>query len=292
VYCAQEVVRALITGVFATLSLAAVTAAQAVTAASGLTQTQPDHAFASKYCRIEYTADRKADARELAADADDSLDRMSSELAPLDPHLMDDFDCTIVQLGSPEPGLASDGQSHTDSWNGGQRFRVFVLARSSTSPSSRTIVKEPKDGDYVHKNIADELSSVLLERVTRAKGRGWYFQNAPDWFVQGIEGYFGLTHSTAHSRDVTLPKYIALVQSHPEQVSFANGIHVGNPYIGGLVLVTFLYDVYGSERVNVLLMSPKQTFDQAFLENFGDLDSLRKKYSEWIAAEHMPSLSK
>ena len=37
----------------------------------------------SKYCEIEYTANKKKDARQLAADADDSLDSMSRQLTPL-----------------------------------------------------------------------------------------------------------------------------------------------------------------------------------------------------------------
>jgi hypothetical protein len=235
-------------------------------------------------CRVEYTKDREQDARELAADADSSLDRMAADLTPLDSHLMDDFDCTLIQLGAPQAGLADDGESLTQSWNGGRTFRVYVLARSSTSPSSRTLVGEPKDADYVYKNIADELSGVLLERVTRSKGKGWDLDRGPNWFRQGIEGYFGLMHSTPHSRDVTLPKYIARVRAHSDEVNFANGIHVENPYVGGLVLVTFLYDRYGADRVNALLMSPDATFDEAFSRIFGDLGSIQKKYEAWIRA--------
>lgn len=246
---------------------------------------EPDRVFNSRYCRVGYTADREPDAKKLASYADRSLDEMSRDLAPLDPHLMDDFDCAIVQYGIPKPGLATDAQATTDSENGGRPFRISILAQSSISPTSRTLVGEPKDEDYVQKTIADELSSVVLERITRDKGPGWYFHDAPQWFVQGIEGYFGVEYSSPHSRNVTLPKYVAAVCSNPREVSFARGVQVGNPYLGGLVLVDFLYEAYGANRMNALLLSPKATFEEAFLDSAGDLSSVQKKYRTWIASQ-------
>jgi hypothetical protein len=245
----------------------------------------PDRSFKSKYCRIEYTVDQERDAWKLATYADSSFDRMSNDLASLDPHLMDHFDCTIVQYGTPRPGLATDAQAHTDSWDGGSRFIVSMLAQSSISPGARTLVGEPKNDDYTSMIIANELSAILLERITRHKGTGWYFHTAPQWFVQGIEGYYGDEYSSAHSREVTLPKYVAAVCSKPDEVSFANGIHVGNPYLGGVMLADFFYDTYGANRVNGLLLSHKPTFDDAFVDSFGDLGSVQHKYDAWIASQ-------
>ena len=244
---------------------------------------EPDQALNSRYCRVEYTADREQDAKKLASYADSSLDRMSRDLAPLDPRLMDHFDCAIVQYGIPKPGLATNAQATTDSENGGRSFRISILAQSSISPTSRTLVGEPKDEDYMQKTIADELSSVVLERITRHKGAGWYFHDAPQWFVQGIEGYFGIEYSSPHSRDITLPKYVTAVCSNAHEVSFTGGIHVGNPYVGGFVLTLFLYDVYGKERVNALLMSHRPSFEEAFLDLFGDIVSVESKYNSWNA---------
>ncbi len=244
---------------------------------------QVDREFQSKYCKVEYTASKEADARQLGADADSSLESMSHDLAPLDPYLMRDFDCTIVQFAVPLPGIATEAQEQTQSENGGRSFRVFLLALSSIPATSRTVVGEPKDEDFSYKTIADELSAVLFDRVTHDKGSGWRFHQAPDLFVQGIEGYFGMTHSTPHEQNLTLPLYVTAVGANSGEVSFRGAIRVRNPYLGGLAVVAFLYDVYGANRVNALLMSPKPTFDEAFSDNFGDFGSIRGKYNAWIA---------
>jgi hypothetical protein len=246
---------------------------------------QVDRAFHSAYCEIEYTADKESDARQLAADADDSLNRMALALRPLDSQLMTHFDCTVVQFATPVAGVASAGQEQTQSDGGSKSFRVFLIALSSIPPASRTLVGENKDEDYSHKTIADELSSVLLERVTRDKKAGWHFYQAPDWFVQGIEGYFGITYSTPHGLNLTLPRYVAKVCSNPKEVGFKHGVQVGNSYLGGLVLVDFLYDTYGADKVNALLVSPKATFDEAFADTFGDFDSVRAQYGVWFVKE-------
>jgi hypothetical protein len=246
-----------------------------------------DKHIESKYCRIQYAADREQDARQLGADADNALESMARELETLDPQLMDDFACTIFQFSKPQVGAADEGTAHAHTEDRGRLIQIAILARSSFPQASRTLVGETKDEDYTYKLIADELSTVLFERVTRDKGKGWYFHDAPDWFVQGIEGYFGLTHASPHSREVTLPKYIA-ASGGGNEVSFDDRIQVKNPYLGGLVLVAFLYSVYGAEAVNSLLASPKQTFAEAFTDSFGDVSSVGRKYQVWIADQPSP----
>src|SRR5271170_3013110 len=77
---------------------------------------QLDRGLTSKYCRIKYTANKEQDARQLADYADRSLSSMAVRLGLLDPALMDNFNCTILQFETPQPSLADDrtANSHTE----------------------------------------------------------------------------------------------------------------------------------------------------------------------------------
>jgi hypothetical protein len=246
----------------------------------------PDAEFnrqiATKYCTISYRDDRTQDAQRLARYADRSIASMAKDFGSIDPSLMTDFECRILQYSQPKPGVADDATALSRTGGRGKWIEVSLLAESSISPSSRTLTNEPKDDDYTAKLIADELSTVLFERITRDKQKGWYFQDAPPWFVQGIEGYAGLTHSTVHNRKVTLSKYIVMVKTDPGEVYFDTKIHARNPYVGGLVFVTFLYRVYGKARVNELLASPLPSFEEAFAAEFGSLTGVERRYANWI----------
>jgi hypothetical protein len=252
---------------------------------------QFDRELASKYCRIRYSQDKEPDARQLADYADRSLTSMADSLGGVDAGLMDGFDCTIRQFGVPQPGLADDVTANSHTEGRGHSIVVSVLAPSSFSQNSRNAVGEPKDADYVFGLVANELSTVLLERVTSDKPKGWYFHSAPPWFVQGMEGYFGLMYSSPHEREVTLPRYLSAARARPDEVSFDHGVVVRNQYLGGVVFVTFLYFAYGERRVNSLLDSPARTFDEAFAKNFGDWGEVENEYRKWIALqpEHITS---
>ena len=265
---------------FILLTLAAPPNAQ--TAASSNVASLLNSEIVSKYCRIRFTAGKEQDARQLAVYADSSLTKMAGKLSPLDPNLMDNFTCTILQFATPQSGLADDATANAHTEDRGRLIDLSILAGSSFSPASRTVVGEPKDSDFVFNIVANELSTILFERITRDKRKGWYFHDAPQWFVQGVEGYFGLTYSSAHYREVTLPKYINAVRVRSDEVGFGNGVRVRNPYVGGVVLVAFLYDVYGESRFNSLLTNSATTFDEAFAATFGDWAQIETKYRDWI----------
>jgi hypothetical protein len=282
----------MITTLLAFLSLTLAQPQNAPTVASSDVGSQLDRELASKYCRIKYTANKEQDARQLADYADRSLTSMSLRLAPLDATLMDSFMCTILQFATPQTSLADDAIANAHTEDRGRVIVVSILAGSSFSPTSHTVVGEPKDSDFVFNLIANELSTVLFERITRDKGKGWYFHDAPQWFVQGIEGYSGLVYSSVHYREVTLPKYVTAARVRSNEVTFDDGVHVWNPYVGGVALVAFLYGAYGESYVNSLLKSPATTFDQAFAATFGDWKSVEAKYRDWIAspaAIHLPT---
>lgn len=268
----------------ATLTLAAPHQRTAPTTVSPEAISQLNQQTVSQYCTIKFTVGKEQDASQVAGDVDWSVELMAHELAPLDPHLMDDFSCTIFQFATPQKGTADDATADSKTEDRGGAIEIYVLAESAISPKSRTVVGEPKNENYTFGLISGELSTALFERVTRDKQQGWYFHDGPQWFVQGIEGYFGLMYSSSHERNVTLPKYIAAARARPGEVRFDHGIETRNPSVDGVAMVAFLYQLYGADCVNSLLTSTKPTFDEAFSAVFGDTQSVATKYRAWIAA--------
>jgi hypothetical protein len=243
----------------------------------------------SRYCVVDYTPDKASDAAELASFIDRSLDSMVAEFSTTTPNLTHGLVCTVFQLAKPVEGTATDALALSVTPNSGREIQVYLLARSEYSPTSRTMIGAPKDDDYQFKIVAHELSTVLFERITRDKGGGWFFHEAPSWFTQGCEEYFGLVHSSPSNR-ARLNDYVDRVRAAGDEVHFeGDSLHVRNVYLGGTVLVAFLYDVYGAERVHALLTSRTATFVEAFREAIDpDRGVLGAKFDAWLRRRHAP----
>jgi hypothetical protein len=245
--------------------------------------------MATKYCVVDFTPDKASDAAELASFVDRSFDSMVAELSTTTPGLTLGLSCTVFQLATPVEGTATDALALSVTPNTGREIQVYLLARSSYGPTSRGMIGVPKDDEYQFKIVAHELSTVLFERVTRDKGGGWFFHEAPSWFTQGCEEYFGLVHSSPHNRAL-LDDYIARVRAAGSEVSFVgDALHVRNVYLGGAVLVAFLYDAYGAERVHALLASRRATFAEAFGDVIEpDRHVLGARFYAWLGRGHAP----
>lgn len=142
---------------------------------------------------------------------------------------------------------------------------------------------EPKDMDYLFRTVVHEYSTVILERLTRNKKQGWRFFSAANWFVQGYENYLGLMHSSEHSRNVTLSKHVQCLLAAPERITFDFGITVQDPYTDGTILLTFMHEVYGKEKVQALLVSEQPTFGKAMRVVLADdLTTFADKFTKWM----------
>ena len=84
------------------------------------------------------------------------------------------------------------------------------------------------------KLVMHEYSTVLLDRITRAKKAGWSFFSGPSWFVQGYEEYLGLMLSSPRNRTAVLGKYLARHKGGPGRIDFAFGIGVGGSALAAL----------------------------------------------------------
>jgi hypothetical protein len=127
--------------------------------------------LATKYCVIDYSPDKEADARRLAVFIDTSLDSMLAELSSTETSLAEGLACTVFQVSAPVAGIATENLALSITPNTGREIQVYVLAQSSYGPTARTMIGASKDDEYQFKIVGHELSTVLFERLHATRAR-------------------------------------------------------------------------------------------------------------------------
>ncbi len=173
---------------------------------------------------------------------------------------------TVYVHGSPN-ALASEGQATiiTRQLDDGYLADVHLLALSAHRPEFRTKLGNKMGRRYMHKLIVHELSTVYLERMTLAKQRGWRLFDAPAWFYQGLEEYLALEVAPPKNPDRSWDQLrehtVACVGPEAEE-----SLPVCDPYIQGAMIIRFIVDTHGFEKIKRLLQNDSDTFEQALRE--------------------------
>lgn len=178
-------------------------------------------------------------------------------------------------------GSGSEASMQTDVRNGKPHAALEILAPSRQGAQGRTVVGEPKDEIYAHKTIVHELSMLFLWQVTRMKAVGWGFFCGPEWFIDGWEEYLALTRSSTHTRTVTLPLYRERVAA-----KWATGRQPSiDRYIDGSIILEFMYQRLGREKLFALLQSRECTFAKALRVIFCcDETELLEEWRGWLTS--------
>jgi hypothetical protein len=236
------------------------------------------------YFTIEYPVGYEADAENVKGFLQTAVDAMLKEFADHRPdELLRTADCKVRLYSKPNNKAGAGAVLIETGVSGSTYFaHLHLLAPSAHPPTARTKTDEPMDDSYIAKTLVHEYSTIILERLTRRKTEGWRLFSAPAWFVQGYEEHLALKNASEHSRTVTWPRYLDLLRANPNRVSMDFGIDVTDPYIDGAILLAFMHDVYGSERVQAVLVSSQPTFGAAMKEALGDnLPRFAEKFEAW-----------
>ena len=129
--------------------------------------------------------------------------------------------------------------------------------------------------------LGHEYSTILLDRLTSAKASGWRFFAAPPWFVQGYEEYLGAAVLRTPTRDAVLS---AFVRQHadPGRVQFHPQLTVKDSYVDGAVLLHFLHEEFGGDRVRAVLDSTQAKFDEALATALGEpMVRIEARWKAW-----------
>jgi hypothetical protein len=99
---------------------------------------------------------------------------------------------------------------------------------------------------------------------SRASG-GWLYYSAPQWFVQGLQEYDGIYHTTDRNRVQTAATLMKWARTNARRFACCtNGIELGDVYNGGAALMAFLAAEFGEGIHERILRNAASTFDEAF----------------------------
>jgi hypothetical protein len=242
----------------------------------------------TEHYRLSAPAGLDADVAAMRAALDHGIAALEQQFAPLDVAGLLSKATVSVQLHARPTDQAGVGHASTESGTrdgtvATYHAAIHLLAPSAHPGDARTAAGEPMDVAYCKRTLVHEYGTVLLDLLGRSKARGWQFFDAPPWFVQGYEEYLGLTCADEHAGKVTLGKYIAMVQAHPEWVSSDFGLDVTHPYVAGPVLIHFLHERYGGDKVRAILTSQEPTFGRAIRASLEvGVDRLGADWTAWL----------
>jgi hypothetical protein len=240
----------------------------------------------TRYCELEYTAGTLADARVLAAIADRAATAVETEL-PFARAAFEGVACRIHQFGSPN-ALAGNGSSGSFREFDGKEYSVDMhfLALSKHSKTALTSAEQPMDADYLAKIVYAEFAALALDRGLRQKKAGFRLSDAPDWFRAGYPEYVAIARSSDRYRKVVLPRYVAAVRDDPSRINFAQNIEVKARWNEGAVLVHYLRETYGKQKLLDLLASEKESFASAFHATLGvEVTAIEPAFTAWLAKQ-------
>ncbi len=151
-----------------------------------------------------------------------------------------------------------------------------------------TSLNLPKDEHYQAKVLMSEYITVGHYAVqdSRTQPGGWKYYSAPQWFVQGLQEYDGIFHTTDANREITGAALKAWAKAHPEAFACCDwGLQISDAYNGGAAFMTFLAAEFGEDIHAKLLRDDAATFPAAFEKETKpfSLPAVFEKFRAWVA---------
>ena len=144
-----------------------------------------------------------------------------------------------------------------------------------------------KGDDYHAKVIVAEYIPVghLATQATRPSG-GWAYYSAPAWFVQGLQEYDAIFHSTNTNAAETVRLLDRWARRNRSVFSCCEaGLTISNATNGGATFLRFLADLFGEDIHARILRNPAATFGEAFAAETRPHSTaeLFRRFETWLA---------
>jgi hypothetical protein len=93
---------------------------------------------------------------------------------------------------------------------------------------------------------------------------GWRYYSAPEWFVQGLQEYDAIFHTTDTNRNVTAARLHAWARDNAATFTCCSPtLGMADVYNGGAVFLEFLAETFGEGVHARILRDGAATFDAA-----------------------------
>ena len=145
----------------------------------------------------------------------------------------------------------------------------------------------PKTGeDYHAKVLMSEYIPIghYAAQDSRVSG-GWKYYSAPEWFVQGLQEYDAIFHTTDSNRTMTARRLLEWAKRNPTKFSCCTPkLAIADPYNGGATFMAFLAAEFGEDIHARLLRNPASTFEAALASETKpySLVELFERFRKWL----------
>jgi len=185
----------------------------------------------------------------------------------------DRYHMSIYLLPAPADGIdttqSGQNQCCTTTANGVLTGTIRLLSRSAPIWKAAALSSSlglPKTGDDYHaKVLVSEYIPIGHYAVqdSRASG-GWRYYSAPNWFVQGLQEYDAIFHSTDSNSTMTRQRLLQWAKASSTKFSCCSpNLTTSDAYNGGATIMAFLAAQFGEGVHARLLRNSANTFESA-----------------------------
>lgn len=176
---------------------------------------------------------------------------------------------SVRLYGAPTPQIdVNTARIHccSASASGDSTGTIEMLAPSAAAFKTVTAISSlgmPKNDESYHaKILTSEYIPIGHYEVQNARiPGGWKYYSAPNWFVQGLQEYDAIFHTTERNRDSTGKRLSAWATAHPGAFTCCSPeLAISDAYNGGASFLAFLAAEFGEDVHARLLRSPASTF--------------------------------
>lgn len=161
-----------------------------------------------------------------------------------------------------------------------------AMLAAATARSSLGMPKN--DPNYHAKVIISEYIPIGHYAVQDARpSGGWEYYKAPEWFVQGLQEYDAIFHTTETNRTVTAARLLEWAKRNSATFACCDaGLAIGDVYNGGATFMAFLSAEFGEDVHVRLLRSGAPTFEAALADATKPrtLQELFNRFQAWLNA--------
>ena len=167
----------------------------------------------------------------------------------------DHYQISVYLLPAPEGRIninqSGENECCTRGPNGIQTGTIRLLSMSapvwkdSNLKSSLGLLKSSED--YHYKVLMAEYIPIAHYAAQDAKKRGgWNYYSAPEWFVQGLQEYDAIFHTTEHNRTANVPASEQWAQRNAQKFSCCSPtLETADPHNTGAAFLRFLAAEFG-----------------------------------------------
>lgn len=166
-------------------------------------------------------------------------------------------------------------------------IKLLTLSSPTWTPNLKSSLGLPKNGeDYHAKVLLSEYVPIGHYTVQdQRKSGGWSYYDAPNWFVQGLQEYDAIFHTTDYNRTATTKRLLEWAKRNPTKFNCCTpGLGIADDYNGGATFMAFLAEKFGEDIHARLLRNSSPTFAAALASETKpySLAELFSLFQKWL----------